>query len=209
MWRGAAAEGHQAAAAAAPHAGGGEMARRVETLLRAALLRPQLLGKRAVTVSGDVARRLTKAGQLKAARDCLVAALQALETMAAGGKDGCGRQQWMATAQAALQWLLSECHSQVGGFFPNPLCSLEYRRACVTGVFSMHNAQLGETEKALSGLYALEALQKQAGEGDGAAAAAEGNGGAVIPSHKVLTYMDGPGPACTCGVALLAPGLTD
>lgn len=131
------------------------MARNVETLLRAALLRPALLGKRAVTVGGDVARRLSKAGQLRAARDCLVVALQALESM--GGDGGGGG--WKRTAQAALQWLLSECHSQ-----------------------------LGDTEKALRGVYALEALQKaEAAAADGGGGGAEGSVGAVIPVHKART----------------------
>lgn len=49
-------------------------------------------------------------------------------------------------------------------------------------------SQLGDTEKALSGLYALEALQKAE-----AAAVEEGGGGggkaAVIPVHKVISWM--------------------
>lgn len=114
--------------------GASEMARRVQTLLHAALLRPALLGKRAVTVAGDVARRLTKGGQVKGARDCLVAALQALESMggggggAAGGGKGLGAAVsagWMRTATAALQWLLSECYSQVGVHVQMWVCEWE------------------------------------------------------------------------------------
>lgn len=177
-----------------------EMARRVEALLRAALLRPALLGKRAVTVSGDVARRLSKAGQLRPARDCLVAALQALESMGTSG--GWGGEGWKRTAQSALQWLLVRCvcvslRGWRWGYLSISIRPHIHTYAC-TRQQSECYSQLGDTEKALSGLYALEALQKA----EAAAAAAEeggaGGGGAaaVIPVHKVsvLVLCHYPGP---------------